>query len=148
MREQHFQAHVSVFFCLSLIGHCILCKKIYNSHTYGFITQRQCDEKLYFDSITFTSTMMNCNWLMSNIQCKERNHCWMNIIRFSCGFLVQFRLQFSGTYVQWYERILYHTAKCPRCQIECSCSQNLPCSNYRRIICSCRYYQEHPKILL
>ena len=34
-----------------------------------------------------------------------------------------------------------------RCQLGCSSSQNLPGSNYRRIICSCSYYMEHPKIL-
>merc|ERR1712012_663590 len=80
-------------------------KKIKNPHTYGVITQRKCGEKLYFGSITFTSTMMNCNWLMSSIQCNERNHCWMNIIRFGCEFLLQFRLQFRGTYIV---RIMYN----------------------------------------
>ena len=35
-----------------------------------------------------------------------------------------------------------------RCKLGCSCSQNLPGSNYRRIICSCSYYMEHAKILL
>ena len=43
-------------------------------------------------------------------------------------------LDFSA---QWY-----------RCQLGCSGSQNLPGSNYRRIICSCSYYMEHAKILL
>ena len=41
-----------------------------------------------------------------------------------------------------------HSARCSCCQLRCSGSQNLPCSIYRRIICSCRYYLEHPKILL
>ena len=37
------------------------------------------------------------------------------------------------------------TAQWSRCQIGCSCSKNLPCRNYRRIICSCSYYMEHPE---
>ena len=40
------------------------------------------------------------------------------------------------------------SAQCSRCQIGCSGSQNLPCSIYRRIRCSCSYCMEHPKILL
>ena len=40
------------------------------------------------------------------------------------------------------------SAQCSRCQLGCSGSQNLPGSNYRRIICSCSYYMEHAKILL
>ena len=45
---------------------------------------------------------------------------------------------------------LWHwcSAQCSCCQLECSGSQNLSCSFYRRIKCSCRYYLEHPKILL
>ena len=39
-------------------------------------------------------------------------------------------------------------AQWSRCQLGCSGSQNLPCSNYRRLICSCSYYMEHAKILL
>ena len=41
-----------------------------------------------------------------------------------------------------------NNAQCPRCQIGFSCSKNLPCSNYRRIICSWSYCMEHPKILI
>ena len=40
------------------------------------------------------------------------------------------------------------SAQCSRCQLGCSGSQNLPCSIYRRIICSCSYCMEHQKILL
>ena len=40
------------------------------------------------------------------------------------------------------------SAQCSRCQLGCSGSQNLPCSIYRRITCSCIYCMEHPKILL
>ena len=43
---------------------------------------------------------------------------------------------------------IHATAQWYRCQLGCSCSQNLPGSNYRRIICSCSYYMEHAKILL
>ena len=42
----------------------------------------------------------------------------------------------AGGIPKW---IQCHNAQCPRCQIGCSCRQNLPCSNYRRIICSCSY---------
>ena len=41
-----------------------------------------------------------------------------------------------------------YTAQWSRCQLGCSGSQNLPGSNYRRIICSCSYYMEHAKILI
>ena len=41
-----------------------------------------------------------------------------------------------------------NTAQCSGCQLGCSGGQNLPCSIYRRIICSCSYCMEHPKILL
>ena len=45
----------------------------------------------------------------------------------------------------------YHTFLCiaqwSRCQVGCSGSQNLPCSDYWRIICPCSNYMEHPKIL-
>ena len=41
-----------------------------------------------------------------------------------------------------------YTAQWSRCQLGCSGSQNLPGSNYRRIICSYTYYMERPKILL
>ena len=40
------------------------------------------------------------------------------------------------------------SAQWSRCQLGCSGSQNLPGSNYRRIICSCSYYMEHAKILI
>ena len=38
---------------------------------------------------------------------------------------------------------VHYSAQCSSCQLGSSCSQNLPCSNYRRIICSCSYYLEH-----
>ena len=41
-----------------------------------------------------------------------------------------------------------NTAQCSGCQLGCPGGQNLPCSIYRRIICSCSYCMEHPKILL
>ena len=41
-----------------------------------------------------------------------------------------------------------NTAQCSGCQLGCFGGQNLPCSIYRRIICSCSYCMEHPKILL
>ena len=44
--------------------------------------------------------------------------------------------------------LLLSTAQWSRCQLGCSGSQNLPGSNYRRIICSCSYYMEHAKILI
>ena len=52
--------------------------------------------------------------------------------------LVDWMGQLSFTFFSWYT-----SAHCPRCQIGCSCSKNLPCSNYRKIICSCSYYMEH-----
>ena len=41
-----------------------------------------------------------------------------------------------------------NTAQCSGCQLGCFGGQNLPCSIYRRIICSRSYCMEHPKILL
>ena len=41
-----------------------------------------------------------------------------------------------------------NTAQCSGCQLGCSGGQNLPCSIYMRIKCSCSYCMEHPKILL
>ena len=38
--------------------------------------------------------------------------------------------------------MICHNAQCPRCQIGCSCSKNLPCSNYRSISSSCSYHME------
>ena len=40
------------------------------------------------------------------------------------------------------------SAQWSRCQLGCSGSQNLPGSNYRRIICPCSYHMEHAKILI
>ena len=49
---------------------------------------------------------------------------------------------------EWAEDPCHSTAQCSCCQLGCSGSQNLPCSKYRRIICSCSFCIEHPKILL
>ena len=52
---------------------------------------------------------------------------------------------FSRFKIKW---LLRNSAQWSRCQLGCSGSQNLPGSNYRRIICSCSYYMEDAKILL
>ena len=36
-----------------------------------------------------------------------------------------------------------YTAQWSRCQLGCSGSQNLPCTNYKRIICSCSNYLKY-----
>ena len=46
-----------------------------------------------------------------------------------------------ATYLK--RHMLTHSAQWSRCQLGCSCSQNLPGSNYRRIICSCTNYPKY-----
>ena len=57
-------------------------------------------------------------------------------------------LKYSDCELFYRNRFPYCSAQWSRCQLGCSGSQNLPGSNYRRIICSCSYYMEHAKILL
>ena len=98
---------------------------------------------------SLTSMMREKKKLDCQMICFYRKECFCNlnfsITLANCvrGLRRRLACYISNKITNWQT-----TAQCPRCQIGCSCSNNLPGSNYRRLICSCSYYIEHPKILL